>query len=74
MTERLDAKRTALDALASRVKTEGYGTTDGTNAKTGSPAGGQVKQWWTWGGSNPRPPRCERGALPTELHAQEMKT
>jgi hypothetical protein len=25
--------------------------------------------WWTWGGSNPRPPRCERGALPAELHA-----
>src|SRR6202030_4344803 len=25
--------------------------------------------WWTWGGSNPRPHRCERCALPTELHA-----
>src|SRR5579872_4538531 len=25
--------------------------------------------WWTAGDSNPRPPRCERGALPTELAA-----
>ena len=25
--------------------------------------------WWTAWGSNPRPPRCERGALPTELAA-----
>ena len=25
--------------------------------------------WWTAGGSNSRPPRCERGALPTELAA-----
>ena len=25
--------------------------------------------WWTWGDSNPRPPRCERGALPTEPQA-----
>ena len=26
--------------------------------------------WWTRRGSNPRPPRCERGALPTEPRAQ----
>src|SRR5260370_20191806 len=25
--------------------------------------------WWTAWDSNPRPPRCERGALPTELAA-----
>ena len=25
--------------------------------------------WWTLGGSNPRPPHCERGALPAELNA-----
>ena len=25
--------------------------------------------WWTVGDSNPRPPRCERGALPAELTA-----
>src|ERR1700690_3489419 len=25
--------------------------------------------WWTTGDSNPRPPRCERGALPAELVA-----
>ena len=30
--------------------------------------------WWTRGDSNPRPPRCERGALPTELlaHRHEL--
>ncbi len=27
---------------------------------------------WTWGGSNSRPPHCERGALPAELHAQKV--
>ncbi len=27
------------------------------------------EDWWTAGGSNSRPPRCERGALPTELAA-----
>ena len=25
--------------------------------------------WWTRRGSNPRPPRCERGALPAEPRA-----
>lgn len=28
-----------------------------------------LKSWWTWGDSNPRPPACKAGALPTELHA-----
>jgi hypothetical protein len=28
--------------------------------------------WWTRWDSNPRPPRCERGALPAELLAHEM--
>src|SRR5207245_801858 len=28
--------------------------------------------WWTRGDSNPRPPRCERGALPAELLAHEQ--
>src|SRR5271169_788425 len=27
------------------------------------------QNWWTAWDSNPRPPRCERGALPTELAA-----
>ncbi len=30
---------------------------------------GMYPQWWTGWGSNPRPPHCERGALPTELPA-----
>ena len=28
-------------------------------------------RWWTRRDSNPRPPRCERGALPTELRARQ---
>jgi hypothetical protein len=28
--------------------------------------------WWTAWGSNPRPPRCERGALPAELAAHYL--
>jgi hypothetical protein len=28
--------------------------------------------WWTAGDSNPRPPRCERDALPAELAAHEV--
>ena len=28
-----------------------------------------LRIWWTAGGSNSRPPRCERGALPAELAA-----
>ena len=35
--------------------------------KCGWKEGGE--EWWTAGGSNSRPPRCERGALPTELAA-----
>src|SRR5713101_1508546 len=30
-------------------------------------------KWWTRGDSNPRPPRCERGALPAELLAHEQQ-
>src|SRR6267378_347137 len=28
-----------------------------------------LKRWWTWPGSNRRPPACKAGALPAELHA-----
>ena len=30
--------------------------------------------WWTWGGSNSRPPGCKPGALPAELQAQRDST
>jgi integrase len=39
---RLDAKRSALNALSSRGKLEGYGTNDDTNTDTGSQARVQV--------------------------------
>ncbi len=32
------------------------------------------KFWWTAGGSNSRPPRCERGALPAELAAHDLSS
>src|SRR5215468_924253 len=31
-----------------------------------------LRLWWTRGDSNPRPPRCERGALPAELLAHRF--
>jgi hypothetical protein len=33
---------------------------------------GTLSIWWTRRDSNPRPPRCERGALPAELLAHEQ--
>ena len=30
------------------------------------------KSWWRWGGSNPQPQRCERCALPIELHPHSV--
>ena len=30
------------------------------------------REWWTWPGSNRRPRRCERRALPAELHAHKL--
>ena len=35
-----------------------------------APKGRQMGCWWAVRGSNPRPPRCKRGALPTELTAR----
>ena len=35
--------------------------------------GGAREFWWTAGDSNPRPPRCERDALPAELAAHGMQ-
>ncbi len=32
-----------------------------------------ARSWWTVGGSNPRPPHCERGALPAELTAHTYR-
>jgi hypothetical protein len=40
-----------------------------SRAGKGCPAGRAVEYWWTAGDSNPRPPRCERDALPAELAA-----
>jgi hypothetical protein len=31
------------------------------------------KSWWRRRGSNPRPPHCERGALPAELRPHRLK-
>ena len=34
--------------------------------------GGIAGRWWSWGDSNPRPPQCECGALPTELQPHRV--
>jgi|GEM_PF-1109434 hypothetical protein len=38
------------------------------------PATSRTGDWWAVRGSNPRPPRCKRGALPTELTARCART
>ena len=30
--------------------------------------------WWSWSGSNRRPPECKSGALPAELQPQKLKS
>src|SRR5215472_9081185 len=70
---RMEAKRKALDALSSVDSGSSYGTKHGTNPPGDSKQDSQVlKTWWTRGDSNPRPPRCERGALPAELLAHRF--
>jgi hypothetical protein len=32
-----------------------------------------LNNWWSWTGSNRRPPACKAGALPTELQPQTEK-
>ena len=33
-----------------------------------------TQHWWSWSGSNRRPPECKSGALPTELQPLVRKT
>lgn len=42
-------------------------TTALDNASAGTVLRREGERWWRRRGLNPRPPRCERGALPTEL-------
>jgi hypothetical protein len=36
-------------------------------AQSGEPQCASGRHWWSWTGSNRRPPACKAGALPTEL-------
>jgi hypothetical protein len=49
----------ALETFSENLDGQNLGRTENDDGKS----------WWTAGGSNSRPPRCERGALPTELAA-----
>ncbi len=33
---------------------------------------GAASTWWSWSGSNRRPPECKSGALPTELQPRPL--
>jgi hypothetical protein len=33
-----------------------------------------ILEWWSWPGSNRRPPPCKGGALPVELQPQELRS
>src|SRR5579864_2318697 len=35
---------------------------------------GWASSWWSWSGSNRRPPECKSGALPAELQPLVSKT
>src|SRR5512132_3530944 len=59
-----------------RLRASRYGVTD--FAESGLPRRSSLvshasEVWWTAGGSNSRPPRCERGALPAELAAHSVE-
>ena len=57
----------------SDLRCAGIGTPVALRATARPPEAAQ-KHWWMAWGSNPRPPHCERGALPTELAAQDDTT
>ncbi len=38
------------------------------------PGLGLVNHWWSWSGSNRRPPECKSGALPAELQPQKLNS
>src|SRR5713101_3263682 len=38
------------------------------------PGWASLKSWWSWSGSNRRPPECKSGALPTELQPLVRKS
>ena len=40
---------------------------------TGSMPAQRVSNWWSWSGSNRRPPECKSGALPAELQPPELR-
>ena len=72
---RLDAKRSALDALSSRSKAAGYDTNDGTKRETGNSQHTQTaeKNGGREGARTPDLLVANEGALPTELHAHCLK-
>ena len=45
----------------------GHRAAGGTEAARAGPGLKGSRNWWSGRGSNPRPPHCERGALPSEL-------
>ena len=61
-----------VEAIKAR---KGLAKTKGPAGRCGEPYRGREKflcnEWWRIRDSNPRPPRCERGALPAELAAHD---
>ena len=57
------AARTELDV----ERQMGFEPMASTLARLRSSQTELLARWWTVRDSNPRPPRCERGALPSEL-------
>ncbi len=81
---RMAAKRATLDAISTRTpEASAYGKAPVFEREV-HPKVHQIEEgenrdavkllndWWTWGGSNSRPPGCKPGALPAELQARKI--
>jgi Phage integrase family len=68
----VERKRTALETFDSQATNWLQNFEPRRTDKKSSEDDFPNEFWWTAGGSNSRPPRCERGALPTELAAHSV--
>src|SRR5229473_2030894 len=67
-----DGSRIPRLAEFARIKTNSFGLITPKAGRSIRLSQSKVV-WWTRRDSNPRPPRCERGALPAELLAHEQQ-
>jgi hypothetical protein len=74
--DRLELSTSPLSAVRSSHLSYRPDRPETTNASSQKsldkrPADRSEPDWWSWSGSNRRPPECKSGALPAELQPQE---